>query len=135
MSHEIEAKLKSLVRDAEERERKARKRAAIYSVVPIVLAGLLIWFTGWRIKQTQEKVSALNEEAERYRRDTADLKGRVDRLSTELGETRKQLRGAREATDYVKQGIVLYHNGRYTEAVEAYNNAISKDPWRCPVSS
>jgi tetratricopeptide (TPR) repeat protein len=124
----VEEKLESLLHHAEERERRARKRAIIYSLIPIALALLLILFTSWRIKQTQRNVAVLNEEAERYRAETVELQGRLEEMNNSLQIANKQLHSTREAIAFVTDGINLYHERRYDDAVMAYNRALDLDP-------
>jgi tetratricopeptide (TPR) repeat protein len=126
--HTVEEKLESLLHHAEERERRARKRAIIYSLIPIALVLLLILFTSWRIKQTQRNVAVLNEEAERYRAETVELQGQLEETNNSLQNVTRQLQSSREAIAFVTDGINLYHGRRYDEAVMAYNRALNLDP-------
>lgn len=126
--HTVEENLESLLHQAEERERRSRKRALIYSLIPIALALLLILFTGWQIKRAQQNVAALNEEGERYRKETAELQSRLEEMNKSLQDVTKQLRASREAVAFVTTGINLYHAHRYDAAVTAYNHALSLDP-------
>jgi tetratricopeptide (TPR) repeat protein len=126
--HTVEENLESLLHRAEERERRARKRAIIYSLIPIALALLLILFTSWRIKQAQRNVAVLNKEAERYRAEAVELQGRLEEMEKSLRNVTKQLHSSREAVAFVTDGINLYHGRRYDEAVMAYNRALNLDP-------
>src|SRR2546425_7781490 len=89
-------KLQSLLEEADERERRARKRAMIYSFLPIVLAGLLLIFTGWRIQTAEHQVAILNEQAERYRKEAASLQSKLDDLNSALEKVSNELRQATE---------------------------------------
>jgi DNA repair exonuclease SbcCD ATPase subunit len=100
---ESEEHLQSLLQKVEERERTARRRAIIYSLVPILLLGMLLWFTGHRIIQAQHKLDTINQQiedaTEEYRQKLADkeeeLKIAQERLNDkkqELTETRNMLR-------------------------------------------
>jgi tetratricopeptide (TPR) repeat protein len=126
--HTVEENLESLLHRAEERERRARKRAIIYSLIPIALALLLILFTSWRIKQAQRNVAVLNKEAERYSAEAVELQGRLEEMEKSLRNVTKQLHSSREAVAFVTDGINLYHGRRYDEAVMAYNRALNLDP-------
>jgi cell wall-associated NlpC family hydrolase len=55
-----EEQLNTLVESAEARERNARKRAALYSLIPIVLAGLLLSFSAWQIYQSNQELESIN---------------------------------------------------------------------------
>jgi len=115
-----EEQLQSLVKKAEERERVARRRSFIYSLIPIILAGLFITFTGWQIQkkkqeldsvqkllaQAEQQVNFLKNEAERYRREAAESKKRVEELNKSLETITDQLRLATNFLRYEFPGRI-----------------------------
>lgn len=57
-----EEMLQSLVDQAVKREKMARRRALIYSLVPILLAAALVAFTGWQVAQANLKLLSINNQ-------------------------------------------------------------------------
>ena len=74
----------SLVRQAEQMERTARRRAVVFSLIPVILAGLLLWFTGYQIQQANRQLAEIQTT-------TQAVQGQKDQLEAELVQTQKQL--------------------------------------------
>jgi hypothetical protein len=54
-------KLEALLSDSERHERKARRRALLFSLIPIVLAGMLLGYTIWQIQAAQDDLAGVEE--------------------------------------------------------------------------
>lgn len=100
MSLQLEDRLQSLRKVASEYEHRARRRAIIYSLIPIALAGLLIAFSGWQIDRMEQELQILREELQILREERDTLKSSVD-------EQRKQMRLAVNLLQYKYKGDPL----------------------------
>jgi hypothetical protein len=60
--------LAKLLQRVEERERTARTRAIFYSLVPIIVAVVLLTVTGWQVYDAEKKVAAKKAELETYQK-------------------------------------------------------------------
>ena len=56
-----EERLKALLENIEEREQTARRRALIYTLIPILLAVILIWVTGSRVINSQKRYAQVQD--------------------------------------------------------------------------
>ena len=74
----------SLVRQAEQMERRARQRAVVFSLIPIILAGLLLWFTGYQIQQASRQLAEIQAT-------TQTVQAQRDQYKAQLAQTQKQL--------------------------------------------
>jgi len=93
----------SLVRQAEQMERKARQRAVVFSLIPVILAGLLLWFTGYQIQQanrqldeTKVTTQALQALGDKTKAQLAQTQDQLDQTRTVLSTTEKSLIDARQ---------------------------------------
>jgi tetratricopeptide (TPR) repeat protein len=58
----------------------------------------------------------------------AQLQEEHDRLSTSLQALEQGLKNARDATPIVRNAIIAFHNRRYEEAIDQYQEALRLDP-------
>lgn len=96
-----------LLKKFEAKERSVRIRSIIFSTIPVVLALILLWYTGNRIFYAKIQLTKVNEEVK---------------------DVSQKLTNAREAVWYLTQGITSYHAGRYSDAIGFYDKAIKLDP-------
>jgi hypothetical protein len=54
---QTEADLKQLLQRVDEREKIARSHAVVYSLIPVVIAAVLLSFTTWQVYEAESKVS------------------------------------------------------------------------------
>ncbi len=71
---------KDLLELIEKKERKSRNRTIIYSIIPILLAFILIIFTGNKIKQLNE----IKNEREKYIKEIDSMKVQINALQKQL---------------------------------------------------
>lgn len=81
--------IRSLVQRADQRERAARKRAIIYSLIPIVLAALLLWFSSWLVRRTTRELDVVNEQL-------GDSQQELTVVNTQLTQANAQVISARQ---------------------------------------
>ena len=91
------------------KEKKRRRNALFYLALPVLAGVVLIFWTGWQAETIVDK----KEEAQTYKDSAATLQ-------VQLVETR-------EATKYIRDGLVSYHVGNYTAALQEFNKAIELD--------
>lgn len=77
--------LAKLLQRVEERERTARRRAIFYSLVPIIVAVVLITVTGRQVYNAEKKVAAKRTELESLQGKIDTLTGAIDRLNVVRG--------------------------------------------------
>jgi hypothetical protein len=97
---EQEENLQSLMQKVEHRERTARKRAIIYSLVPIFLAGALLWFTSYRIIKAQKELATINQSLEVAKEEAEHFAKEATELKQTLNEVEEQLR---QSTNFVRR--------------------------------
>lgn len=107
-----EEHLQSLVQRVEDRERVARRRAAIYSLIPIILAGLLLWFTAWQIQQANQELATIGVKLQSSQQELASVneqlaqaREQVNRSQQELTAVNEQLAQAREQLNRSQQEL------------------------------
>jgi len=81
----------SLVRQAEQTERKARQRAVVFSLIPVILAGLLLWFTGHQIQQASRQLAEIQATTQAMQAQRDEVKTQLAQTQTDLTTTRKTL--------------------------------------------
>lgn len=79
-----------LLDSAAAKERQARKRAMIYTAIPILLAIILLWFTSKQIVEARQQIIEAHQEVIRYERMVAELEKHL-----------------RESTQYVRHLVQL----------------------------
>jgi hypothetical protein len=80
-----------LVDQVEARERSARRRALVYTLVPIIVAALLLAYTSSRILQYNQELEKLRTELEAKQRQLALVEARLGAAEKKLAVTEKQL--------------------------------------------
>lgn len=106
--------LQSLLQRVDERERNARRRAIVYSLIPIALAVILLGFTGNQIQQAVRQVQEANQELatvdQKLQKSQQDLGAVNDQLAqarTQINQSQQQLDTVNsqlaKANDQVKQ--------------------------------
>lgn len=100
-----EEQLESLSRKIEERERLARRRAWIFTIIPILLAGLLLAYTVWQISLKQNELGQKTRQLASVDSTMAVLNTKVPQAQAmlEAVETSK----AQIETDFSQAQIVL----------------------------
>jgi hypothetical protein len=83
--------IRSLVQRADQRERAARKRAIIYSLVPIVLAALLLWFASWLIQRTTRELDVVNDQLDDSQQELAAVNTQLTQANVQVGSARQEL--------------------------------------------
>ena len=91
------------------RDRKRRRNALFYLALPVLAGVVLIFWTGWQAEtiDTQKQVVHVLEDS------TTTLQ--------------VQLVQIRQATEYIRSGLVKYYAGDYSDAIELYDKAIGLD--------
>jgi hypothetical protein len=92
-----DARLQDLVLRAEQMEKRARKRATAYTVVPAIAAVLLIVFTGQRVRRAQQELAYVNSQLAQRQ---SDLQAVTDKLN----QKQQELNGAKSALDVANTG-------------------------------
>lgn len=85
-----------------------------------IIALLVAIIVGTEIKPLLDKKTQLE-------RNIVHLEEKTQELQKELSSVGKTLKAAREAVYFVTQGINLYHQGHYLDAVDAYDQALALD--------
>jgi len=98
-----EEQWRALVRQAEQMEHKARRRAVVFSLIPIILAGLWLWFTGYQIQQANRQLAdiqattqAVQTQRDEAKAQLAQTQNQLDRTRTDLATTQRTLSNAQQ---------------------------------------
>jgi tetratricopeptide (TPR) repeat protein len=102
-------------------EKSARRRAMVYTFVPILVTGALVAYTSHRIVEGQATIRRLDSEA-------AAAREAGETYRRELEEYRRRLAQTREALKSAREGINAFHQGQYDQAAEQYEQALAADP-------
>jgi len=90
---------KELLEIVERKERKARVKSIIYSVIPITLAIFLIIFTSNKVTQLNE----IKLESDKYRDDIEQYKMRIDELEKQIKDLQHKLQESTNFAQYLFQ--------------------------------
>jgi hypothetical protein len=133
-----EQTLEHILERVERRESQARRRALLYTLVPIVMASILLVYTSVRIhKETRhiqtlqqekaqysEQIDALKSQSAQYASEVKTLQERIDSLKKELEDSEARLKKAVElsqythAVDFVDLKSIFSRNPREARALE-----------------
>jgi len=121
-----EEQLQSLVKSAEERESIARRRAALYSLIPIVLASLLLWFTGWQIKEANQELTTVENELQSSLQEQEDTNMQLEQTRQEFDQTRQELETANSQLGQIQQDLESANSqlGQTQQDLEAAKNQL-----------
>jgi hypothetical protein len=98
-------KFQALLSDAEHHERQAQKRTALFTLIPIVLAGIFLGYTIWQIRVAQDDLAGVQEtlsnteqtlsettlEYEETRAELVEVQDELSESHTELEDADEQL--------------------------------------------
>jgi len=90
------------------------RRAAVLSVIGATVIIASLAYSAYQLRQLSLEVQAR----------TAELNA----LQTDIGQAKRELAASREAVALVTQGINRYHQGSYSGAIAAYDQALRLDP-------
>ncbi len=121
-----EEQLQSLVKSAEEHESIARRRAALYSLIPIVLASLLLWFTGWQIKEANQELTTVENELQSSLQEQEDTNMQLEQTRQEFDQTRQELETANSQLGQIQQDLESANSqlGQTQQDLEAAKNQL-----------
>jgi tetratricopeptide (TPR) repeat protein len=123
-----ERTLEGALAQIEKRERSARQRAVVYSIIPIAMGALILGYSAYRIQAESTQVRELEAQIGRNQALLKDSETQVRKSREEAEGVRRQLANSRAAVSYVTQGINLFHQRRYVGAVSQYDRALQLDP-------
>lgn len=83
--------LEALLSEAERKERRSRQRAVLYSLIPIILAGILLTFTIWQIKTAQDTLESVQSELYNTQQILADTVEEYEQVKDELLQVQRVL--------------------------------------------
>jgi len=83
--------LPALLERIERREHTARRRALLYSLLPVALTIVLLGYTAWRVQHAQQQVRALEHEATTYTTQIAALRNDADRYKAQAQSLEAQV--------------------------------------------
>lgn len=98
--------LNIILERAELKEKKARRNAIIYSIIPVLLAVGLIVFTSYQVSQSKQERDEALQEARGYRVQVEESKEELVRVRKELKDYQTQVKELQErlveATNFVR---------------------------------
>jgi len=83
--------LEALLSEAERHEHRVRIRTILYSLIPIVLAGILLGFTIWQIKSAQDELALVQLELTNTQKELDDTIGEYQQTQQELLQVESEL--------------------------------------------
>lgn len=105
------SEMQRLIDALEAKEKRGRRNAALYIVLPIVAGLTLTFWTAWQARTLRSNETEL-----------ASLKNEIDEQKRAAGEARNQLAKTRAAIEYVRLGINSFQAGDFSAAVDAYES-------------
>lgn len=106
-----EQQLESLSQKIEERERLARRRAWLITLIPIIFAGLFLTYTIWQIAQAELKLAQKTSEL-------ASVDNEIIFLRTQLPEAQATLGAVQQLTDELQSDLSQAQAGLATASAE-----------------
>lgn len=73
-----------ILKKIEERGRKVRRNSFIFTLIPIIVAGVLIWFTGSKLVNYQKELSNTQREFDLKRRELKNTQDKLNLLDTKF---------------------------------------------------
>lgn len=121
MSSPETAELESRLRAATERERRAYKRATLYTVIPVLCGLLFLGFSFYQFKRLERSKAALATEADALRGSVETLKAEEGALKQRVGEYRQLLAEAERSLERIqeKQGDPVQEAEKTLTAIRA----------------
>jgi tetratricopeptide (TPR) repeat protein len=107
---------------------KSSRRSALISILGLLIVFLALGYSAWQLQRLRTHVQHTQEELVAISQQRDNVKSELTARLADLHAVKSQLKGAREAVFYVKQGINYYHAGRYHQAIKAYDQALELDP-------
>jgi cell division protein FtsB len=83
--------LTSLADRSEQRERQARKRAWLFSLIPIFFAGLLLGYTIWQIQMSARELASVEAKLSDTNAKYESVSQKLTTLETQMSEVQAQL--------------------------------------------
>ncbi len=85
----------------ERREKTSRRRAVLYTLIPITMAIVLLAYTANRVQRATDQVLDLKIQASRYKEQTTQLRNQITDLQTKLADAEKRVQEATEFGRYI----------------------------------
>jgi tetratricopeptide (TPR) repeat protein len=126
----MDSDLTQKLEDLEIVRRRAGRRTLLILIVGIVAggvsAGAYVLTNYRRTESAQEKVQEVTREKEKV---FGELTAKVEEETKKREQSERRIDQTLQVIkDPSKVGIKAYHEGRYAEAVKAYDKALNKDP-------
>jgi hypothetical protein len=106
-----EQELARLLQTIEERERTARQRAFLYTLLPILVGIAFLSFTGWQVVNAERKVAGLKAQE-------GILKGEKDALEQSIVVLRGQVDTYAKTLNQVKTDVNQYGGAQLQKTVQ-----------------
>ncbi len=100
-----ERKLQSLLEQIETRERSARRRSLLYTLVPVLVAAILIVFTVWQVGQANLQLAAARRQLAASQSQLAAVNGSLGSASSDLTAVQDELARTREELSAAQSGL------------------------------
>ena len=127
--------IEQVVARIQERERRSRSRVLLYTGIPVVLALIVLGFTGALLHRWQRELADLKVELTNNRNENEVAKTRIKELERERQDLQRRyekLQGRYEnsvrALPVVQEAIKEFHKGHYDAALKLYDGALGWDP-------
>jgi tetratricopeptide (TPR) repeat protein len=106
----------------------SRRAAAISAIGAIILFGTL-GYSAFQLSKFQAQEAKLRRNLEDTKRQLEVTQGQLKEKQRQLEIVRNQLKNAPSSNDAVRKGVRHYHEGKFKEAVSAYDEALTLDPF------
>jgi len=123
---ETSAEFDSLLHDAELRLARRKRLALLLTVVPAGLAIALVAASISIVNTARQRTKALEARASAAIAQKIAAQEELTRVRTDVQNAQQALDATRHAAENL--GIVLFHQGRYSAAIRAYDSALGVDP-------
>lgn len=107
----------------------ASRRAATISALGAVIIFGTLGYSALQLRKLQAQTLTLEHNLIETRHQLEEAQGQLREKQRELEAIRNELRNAPSSNDAVRKGVAHYYEGKLTEAIAAYNEALRLDPY------
>jgi tetratricopeptide (TPR) repeat protein len=141
---EQDQKLDSFLSTVRAKQKRVATSIIVASAVLLIVGVLFLSYSTKEVKEKIDQVNTLEDERKQLENDIEEKRKKSEELTQKLEEQSEQLEKSQKIVqavkapppkdsqpvddDPLKTGIRAYHKGKYDDAIQKYDKALSQDP-------